>query len=144
MVESRTRVTAKHMGFEFTRESLQTCESCATGKAKQKNVPQTSDHNLATKSNKQVFLDISTIKESKGDKKVTITRMNWLFVVDKYSDMKISSFHDTNNGIVEPTCDRFENWRQNGRPVKFIRCYNGVENVKLESRSNSKDWKLNL
>ena len=58
--------------------------------------------------------------------------------------MKISSFHDTNNGIVEPTCERFENWRQNDRPVKFIRCDNGVENVKLESRSNSKYWKLNL
>ena len=71
------------MGFELTHGSLQTCESCATSKAKQKNVPQTSDHNLATKSNEQVSLDISTIKESKGDDKVIITRMNWLIVVDK-------------------------------------------------------------
>ena len=60
-----------------------------TGKAKQKNVPQISDHNLATKSNERIFLDVSTIKEPKGEKKVTIKRMNWLIMVDKYSGMKI-------------------------------------------------------
>ena len=123
---------------------MQTCESCATGKAKKKNVPQISDQNPATKSNERVLLDISKIKEPKRDKKVTITRMNWLIIVDEFRGMKISSFHDTNNGIVEPTCDRFENWRQNGRPVEFIRCDNGGENVKLESKARIKDWKLNL
>ena len=96
------------------------------------------------KSNERIFLDMSTIKEPRGDKKVTITRLNWLIVVDEYSGMKISLFHDTKNGIVEPTCEIFENWRHNGRPVKFIRCDNGGENVKLESRAKSKDWKLNL
>ena len=144
MGEARTRATAKHMGFELTRWSFQTCELCATGKSKQKNVPQISDHNPATKRNERIFLDISTIKEPKGDKEVAITRMNWLIMVDEYSGMKISSFHDTKNGMLEPTCDMFENWRQNGRPMKFIRCDNGGENVKLESRANIKDWKLNL
>ena len=62
MGEARTRATAKHMGFELTRWSLQTCELCATGKSKQKNVPQISDHNPATKRNERIFLDISTIK----------------------------------------------------------------------------------
>ena len=132
------------MGFELTHGSMQTCKSCATGKAKQKNVPQISDRSPATKINKRVFLNISTIMEPKGDKKVAITRVNWLIIVDEFSGMKISSFHDTKNGIVEPTCERFENWRQNSRPVKFIRCDNRGENVKLESRAKNKDWKLNL
>ena len=107
-------------------------------------MPQISDHNPATKINERVFLHIYTIKEPKGDKKFMITRMKWLIVVDDYIGMKISSFYDTKNGIVEPTCDRFENWRQNGRPVKFVRCDNRGENVNLESRAKSKDWKLKL
>ena len=82
---------------------MQTCKSCATGKANQKSLTQISDHNLATKSNERIFLDIPTIKEPKGDKKVTVTRMNWLIMVDNYSGMKISSFHDTKNGMVDPT-----------------------------------------
>ena len=80
-----------------------------TGKAKQNNVPQISDHNMATKSNERIFLDVFTIKEPKGDKKVTIKRMNWLIMVDEYSGIKISSFHDNNNGMVDPTCNIFEN-----------------------------------
>ena len=115
-----------------------------TGKAKQKNVPQISDHNMVTKSNERILLDVSTIKEPKGEKKVTIKRVNWLIMVDEYSGMKISSFHDTKNGMVDPTCEIFENWRQNGRPVKFIWCDNGGENMKLDSRAKRKDWKLNL
>ena len=107
-------------------------------------MPQISDHNLATKSNERLFLDISKINEPKGDKNVVIKRMNWLIMVDKYSIMKISSFPDTKNGIVEPTCEIFENWRQNGCPVKFIRCDNRGENVKLKSIVKSKYWKLNL
>ena len=71
-------------------------------------------------------------------------RINCLIMVDEYSSMTISLFCDTKNGIVEPTCEIFENWRQNGRPVNFIRCDNGGENVKLESRAKRKDWKLNL
>ena len=144
MGEAHTRSTAKNMGFELTRGSLQTCESCATGKSKQKNVPQISDHNPSTKSNERIFLDIYTIKEPKDDKKVTITRMDWFIMVDEYSGMKISSFHDTKNGIVEPTWEIFENWRQNVHPVKFIQCDNGGENVNIESRAKRKDWNLNL
>ena len=69
MGEARRRAaTTKHMGFELTRGSLQAFESCATGKAKQKNVPQISDHNPATKINERIFLDISTIKEPKDNK----------------------------------------------------------------------------
>ena len=65
-------------------------------------------------------------------------------MVDEYSGMKISSFHDTKNGIVEPTWEIFENWRQNVHPVKFIQCDSGGENVNIESRAKRKDWNLNL
>ena len=71
-------------------------------------------------------------------------RINCLIMVDEYSSMKISLFRDTKNGIVETTCEIFENWRHNGSPVKFIRCYNRGENVKLESRAKNKYWKINL
>ena len=46
--------------------------------------------------------------------------------------------------MVEPTCVKFNKWKQAGIPVKIVRCDNGGENVKLEKRSKSAEWKLNL
>ena len=144
MGEARTRTAAKHLGIEITRGAMQQCESCATGKAKQKNVPKNSDHVPATTSNERIFLDISTIMKPKSEKKVMITKKNWRLMVDEHSGLKFSDFFETKDGMIVPTCEKFEKWRQNGHPVKFVRCDNAGENLKLESVARGKDWKLNL
>ena len=46
--------------------------------------------------------------------------------------------------MIEPTCEKFNVWNQNGKPVKVVRCDNAGENTKLSKRCNSHEWKLNI
>ena len=46
--------------------------------------------------------------------------------------------------MVEPTCEKLHKWKENGYNVTTIRCDNAGENVKLQKRSDSAAWKLNL
>ena len=43
---------------------------------------------------------------------------------------------------MEPTCEQFNQWDKNGKPIKVIRCDNGGENLLLQKRMKSKDWKF--
>eukprot|EP00957_Ditylum_brightwellii_P170740 12995910-Ditylum_brightwellii.AAC.1 len=63
--KERTRTTAKHLGWIITRGKMKPCESCAVGKARQKNVKKQSNHEKADRPGKQIFTDISTIKGKK-------------------------------------------------------------------------------
>jgi hypothetical protein len=45
---------------------------------------------------------------------------------------------------VEPTCEKFHKWQKAGIPLTKVRCDNAGENTNLESRIQSKDWKLDL
>eukprot|EP00957_Ditylum_brightwellii_P103337 7875541-Ditylum_brightwellii.AAC.1 len=56
----------------------------------------------------------------------------------------MSSFHQTKNGKVEPTLEKFSRWEKSGRKVEFVRCDNAGENKTLEKQSKSKDRKINL
>ena len=96
------------------------------------------------KSNERVFLDILTIRKLMNENKLTLTKNKWRIIVEEFSRMEFSNFCDTNNGMIEPTCERFEKWKQNGHPVKFGRCDNAGENTKIKKTANSKAWKLNL
>ena len=57
---------------------------------------------------------------------------------------KWSKFSATKDVMVEPTCEMLHKWKLQHKAVQEIRCDNGGENVALEKRSQSKDWKLNI
>lgn len=73
---------AKYLGWEIMKGNLQTCELCAVGKAKQKNVPKKSDNVGSKVKGEQVFLDITTIKGEK-DGPPPNARNNWRIMVDE-------------------------------------------------------------
>eukprot|EP00957_Ditylum_brightwellii_P187911 14307475-Ditylum_brightwellii.AAC.1 len=56
----------------------------------------------------------------------------------------MSNFYKTKNGMVEPTLEKFAQWEQSNRKVKFVRCNNAGESKTLEKRPQSKDWRMNL
>ena len=141
--EETTRKIAKELGYELTRGTMKPCVSCAIAKAKQKNVPKLSKHEPSKQVNGRVYLDISTVKKPK-DVKVTLTKPNWRLIVDEKTRMKINDFYETKNGMVEPTCEKFNRWEQNDMGVRTVRLDNAGENKKLEKRAGSVDWKLNL
>jgi len=143
MHEDMARKSAKHLGWALTRGNLPTCESCAVGKAKQKNVPKISEHVAAKNSGERVFLDIATFKGEKDGPAVN-ARKNWRIMVDERTQMKFTKFFKTKDGMVVSTLEQFERWNKAGMQVKYVRLDNAGENVKLQKVSDSKDYKLNL
>jgi hypothetical protein len=89
--EDMTRATAKSMGWILSG-GWNPCESCATAKAKQKNVPKESEHQAATKEENRIFLDIATVKKAKDGPPVT--KPNWRIMVDERTGMKFSDFFE--------------------------------------------------
>eukprot|EP00957_Ditylum_brightwellii_P063853 4845283-Ditylum_brightwellii.AAC.1 len=65
---------------------MNTCESCALDKARQKNVSKDSDYEKAKKPGERIFLDIVTIKGEKDGPKMNV-RKHWRIMVDEYSSL---------------------------------------------------------
>ena len=140
MDEEATRKAAKQLGWTITRGTLGKCESCAKGKAKQKKVRIEEPKEKSSTVNGRVYLDLSRIVSSKA--KAQPRRPNWTIIVDEKTGYKSSMFKETKDGMIEPTCQKLHNWKQQGMEVKTIRMDNGGENKGLVKRLNSKAWKL--
>jgi hypothetical protein len=139
--EDMTRSAAKLMGWVLSGP-WKPCESCATAKAKQKNVPKDSEHEKATKGENRIFLDIATVKKAKDGPPVT--KPNWRIMVDERTGMKFSDFYAAKIGMVEPTCEQWHCWKTVGLGIKYVRLDNSGENKALKMRSESSDWKLDI
>ena len=46
--------------------------------------------------------------------------------------------------MIEPICEHFNRWKQAEIPVTTVRCDNTDENIKLQKRCSSVDWKLGI
>ena len=46
--------------------------------------------------------------------------------------------------MVEPTCELFNKWKEEIKPVKQLRCDNAGENISLEKQQASAAWKMNI
>ena len=88
-------------------------------------------------------MDIATVKKL-VNLDVSVTKPNWCIIVDECTQLKFSNFFDRKNGMVEPTCEKINKWKQKGIVVKYVRLDNAGENKLLMKRSNSSDWKLGL
>ena len=107
--EASTRKTAKALGFDLKQGTMKPCVSCSVAKAKQKNLPSHGEHVLSAESNGRVFLDLSTVKPP-GHLNVRVTKPHWRIIVDERTQLKVSDFFETKNGMVEPTCELFYKW----------------------------------
>jgi hypothetical protein len=58
--------------------------------------------------------------------------------------LKFVDFYETKNIIIEPMCEQFKKWEQNGHKVDVVQMDNGGENLKLEKQAHSNDWKLGI
>jgi hypothetical protein len=140
--EENTRITAAELGWTIMRGMLKPCDACSTGKAKQKNVPKISTHKMANNNEPRVFLDIATVKSPKGGPKVN--KPNWCIMVTEREQLKFSDFYDTKNGMVEPTCEQFQRWKDAGKEIRYVMLDNAGENESLQQRCESADWKFKI
>ena len=63
-------------------------------------------------------------------------------MVKEWTGYKIPDFFPSKSAMVEPTCEKLNIMRQLNKLPKYLRMDNGGENVKLEKRLQSKDWKI--
>jgi hypothetical protein len=105
-------------------------------------VPKVSAHQVTTADKPRVFLDITTVKSPPDGPRVT--KPNWRIIVDERIQIKFSDFYETKNGMVEPTCQLFQRWKDAGKEVRFLRMDNAGENKSLQQRCESADWKFNI
>ena len=120
------------------------CEYCAIGKAKQKNVIQRSKHVKAKIPGYRIFLDIKTLRKPKEKNILFVEKNNMRMLVDEFSGCGFTRWFSTKDGMVEPTIELFNMWKQNGIDVSIIRCDNAGENMRLEKRLASAEWKMPL
>jgi hypothetical protein len=101
-------------------------------KAKQKNVPKESNHEVAIESNEaRVVLNITTIKKSKGEKGSDY-KPNWQIIVDaERTQMKFSDFFVSKDGMAEPVCELFQHWQDARREAGYLRMDNASKNKLL-------------
>jgi hypothetical protein len=83
-----------------------------------------------------------TVKHKEGQPKMV--KPNWRIMVEERTQLKFSDFYPTKNGMIEPTFEQFQKWKQSGKQVKCVRLDNAGENKKLQKRCESSDWKLGI
>jgi hypothetical protein len=140
--EAATKAAAKHLGIQLAPGEWSVCESCAIGKAKQKNIPKTTELESRDDADekRRVYSDIASIKNKEGQ--VSVLHRHWHMLVCGGYGKKHSSFHTTKGGIVESTCAKLQMWQSLGLGVDIVRMDNAKENKKLKARMESADWKL--
>jgi hypothetical protein len=125
--EDTARKTAKHYEWEVYG-TLEPCNHCATAKARQKNM----NKSVESKSEipgERLLLDSSSVKGlSYGNKKF------WQLVVDDCSNLGFSDFLIRKNETEKKVVKLIKDLKaKHGKIVKYIRCDNAGENVRLEA-----------
>jgi hypothetical protein len=141
--ENIMRMTAKRLGWCLTGEK-QKCIHCAIGKGRQTNAYKVSNHIMSNKIGERMFLDLAAVIPNKDSDAFVESsyKRYWRILVDEASQFKISDFFETKNAMIEPTCEKLFNLKEENKTVKYIRCDDGGENQGLKNRSHSIDWKL--
>ena len=151
MNEQTCRKIAKHVGIQLTKGSLAPCEACAIAKSRQKNLPNKlkkvtfkDDTTKVDEINEMISIDLAKIgtPSNKNASDPEIRNPNWAMIHDRATGRKVSDFYQNKSMMIEPTCEKIQVWKDEGKPVKRIRCDNAGENKKLEERLKSVDWKL--
>jgi hypothetical protein len=118
---------------------LGNCAACAVAKAQQKNAVKLSKRPVAETPNERVFIDLACIKKKENMPEPTMP--HWLIVVDDCTQLKRVDFYKSKSDLVDNLCEMFNKDRNNGTPVRYVRCDNAGEN---KDRVKSVDWKLDI
>jgi len=125
--EDTTKQTAKYYNLQVAG-SFSTCENCAKGKARQKNISKDKTATHTKTIGEQLSFDISSIKSvSYGGSKF------WLLVIDQASDFCWSYFLKSKSETVKIIVTLIKNLKaQHNYDIKYLQCDNAGENLKTQ------------
>ena len=144
MSQARTTEIAESLEW-YIKEKMGVCAPCAEVKTQQKNIASNSKMKLVnTNDSGRSHLDISSIKLAGHVELEEAIKPYWLIMVDEKTQLKFSNFFTTKHSMIEPTCIKLTDWKTAGRDIKIILCNNAGENIALEKRLKSSDWKSDI
>ena len=141
MGEDATKKAASELNMVITTKP-EVCEHCATGKAKQKAVPQVTQGEPLKQGERRMFLDLASVKKKKGQPNVY--KSHWRMMIDEKSGRKYSQFFKKKSEMVEPTCVMLKALADSGKAMTHLRMDNAGENKSLQERCTSADWQLSI
>eukprot|EP00957_Ditylum_brightwellii_P079204 6023899-Ditylum_brightwellii.AAC.1 len=114
MSEADCRKSVQHLKYTTSHRSIDKCVAYDESKVQQKSLPTRTEvikkavhiKDVPKKVNDCMCLDISTIK-TPASVKVTVTRPQWLILVDERTRVKWFEFHQRKNGFIESLCTKF-------------------------------------
>jgi hypothetical protein len=135
MNEDFSQATCKALQWELNRRTLGVCATCTVAKAKQKNITTSKEDVKEHDGKTRVYLDINSIKKPKDIKAI----YNWhcRILIDEWTQLKFVDFYKKKSGMIEPMCEQFKKWEQNGHKVNVVWMDNSGENLKLEKWAQS-------
>ena len=140
--EDVVRQMAKHIDIRITCGNLSPCKDCAKFKAKQKSVSKERTFKKATEVRERVYLDLSKVTVPKTDGTAfKIKQKHWRSIVDEKTGKKWCDFTATKKEMPEQMCQWLNSMKARGFKVKVIRLDPAGENVALEKRVETAEWK---
>ena len=122
---SSVQRTAEYLGLNLSKP-IEKCSDCATAKMRQKNIPK-ENVNQSSVPGERLCIDTSSVKsKSYGGNKY------WSLAVDDATGMTFASFIARKGQVKEHIVPLIHQLRNKGKTVKYIRCDNAGENIKLK------------
>ena len=122
---SSVQRTAEYLGLNLSKP-IEKCSDCATAKMRQKNIPK-ENVNRSSVPGERLCIDTSSVKsKSYGGNKY------WSLAVDDATGMTFASFIARKGQVKEHIVPLIHQLRNKGKTVKYIRCDNAGENIKLK------------
>ena len=145
MNNTTVKKVASVLQLDLTTREMPTCEACARAKAQQKTFSKVEDDTpqcTLELGERRIYLDIAQLMRPSGAN--VLSKSYWRIMVDETTQLKFTDFFNTKDGMVNPTCAQFSQWKAQGFVVRYLRMDNAGENTLLASVMNGADWQLNI
>jgi hypothetical protein len=144
MNEAYTKESATYLGWILTRGTLGKCESCAIGKARQKNIGK-GDENPPTCIGELWYIDGMSIKQTKKTIGPFPSNNKTIMFIEHKTGAGFIGWYDTKDGFINDYIIKM-NILRNRRKYSFkrLRADGAGENRSFVKEANSKYWKFTI
>ena len=137
----QTQKTAAHLGWTITRTPFHRCESCAIGKAKQRDLGQ-GKQNPPTLVGELWYIDGMRLKKPNTGRAIFPTNHCLDMAVEHITGAIFAGWYGTKSAFISPFCTKFHNLQAtHGKEIRRIRCDDAGENRKI---INGQNWRQDI
>ena len=142
--EAYTRKTAEHLGWKVTRGTLGNCESCAIGKARQKNLGK-GESNPPNEIGEMYYIDGMSLKKTKKTVGPFPSQNCMVMMTEYHTGHGFVNWFESKDGFINDFCKNISILQSKHKYViKRLRGDGAGENNSFLQEMNSARWKFNV